>query len=243
MKFLLVVFLVLLVCLVHIDLFAQVDTVKLNTNPRNSFPKLLIVPSTLVVSGVIVKGTSYRESIQKWVQTSSLKTNNHVDDFIQYAPMAEMFVADISYSKTKNEVFQQSKNLIISQLFTAIIVQGLKISTKVTRPNGAAHSFPSGHTSVAFTGATALYLEYRDTNPFLAFSGYGFSTATGILRVTNNKHWISDVIVGAGIGMLSSRLTWYINPFKNWKPFKNSKVAIYPYVNGLENSGGLCMVF
>jgi membrane-associated phospholipid phosphatase len=232
-----------LLILVHISIFAQVDSLKTDRGSRNSFPKLLIVPSSLVISGLIIKGTTYRESIQKWVQSSSLKTNNHIDDFIQYAPMAEMFVADIAYSKTKNEVFQQSKNLIISQLFTAFIVQTLKFSTNVTRPNGASHSFPSGHTSVAFTGATALYLEYRDTNPFLAYSGYGFSTATGILRVTNNKHWVSDVLVSAGIGMLSARLTWYINPFKNWKPFKSSKVAIYPYVNGLDSSAGICMVF
>jgi hypothetical protein len=232
-----------LLILINASLFAQIDSVSLRKETPKNLPRLFILPSTIIISGVIIKETKYRESIQKDVQTSSLKTNNHIDDFIQYAPMAEIYIADICYSKTKNEVFQQSKNLIISQLFTAIIVQSLKITTNVTRPNGASHSFPSGHTSVAFTGATALYLEYRDINPLLAYSGYGFSTTTGLLRVTNNKHWASDVLVGAGIGMLSARLIWYINPFKNWDPFKKKKIAIYPSVNHSENSLGFCLVF
>lgn len=238
-----IAFIIALLVLVHISLFAQVDTLRSEKEHRNSFPKLLILPTSLAVSGVIIKGTGYRESVQNWVQGSRWRTNTKIDDYIQYAPIAEMYIADICYSKSKNEVFQQTKNLAIAEIFTAIIVQTIKHTTNVKRPNGHDFSFFSGHTSQSFTGATALYLEYRDTNPLLAFSGYGFSTATGILRVTNNKHWISDVIVGAGIGMLSSRLTWYINPLKNWKPFKSSKIAIYPYVNGLGSSAGLCMVF
>ncbi len=236
---------VVITFLIHLQtcLFAQVDTVKKDFVPKHRFAKSMILPVSLGVTGIIVKETNFREYFQEKVQRSKFRTNTHIDDFIQYAPMAEMYVADICYSKTKNEVFQQSKNLVISQIFTAVIIQTLKITTHTTRPNGAAHSFPSGHTSVAFTGATALYLEYRDINPFIAYSGYGFSTATGLLRVTNNKHWLSDVLVGAGVGIFSAQLVWYINPLQNWKPFKNSKIAVYPYVNGLAGNAGLCMVF
>lgn len=241
--FIRIIILLLLFVTFQEKLYSQVDSVSTEKPANPHIVRSLILPTSFCIAGVIIKGSSFRKSFQEDVQASRWRTNTHVDNYIQYAPMAEMYVADIFYSKTKNEVFQQSKNLIISQLFTAVIVQALKMTTNVTRPNGAAHSFPSGHSSVAFTGATALYLEYRDSNPFLAYSGYGFSTATGILRVTNNRHWVSDVLVGAGIGMFSAQLTWYINPFKNWKPFKSSKVAIYPYVDGLDSSAGLCMVF
>ncbi len=229
--------------LIHTSIHAQTDSLILTKHTQKSLPKLFIVPSALVISGVIIKESKYRESIQSWVQTSRWRTNTHIDDYMQYAPIAEMYVADICYSKSKNEVFQQTKNLAISEIFTAIIVQTIKHTTNVKRPNGHDFSFFSGHTSQSFTGATALYLEYRDINPIIAFSGYGFSTATGILRITNNKHWISDVLVGAGIGMLSARLTWYINPLKNWKPFKNKNIAIYPVVNGFDSSAGLCLIF
>jgi hypothetical protein len=233
---------IVLVVFFQQNLIAQNDSLPKKNNQYH-IGRSFILPSALILAGFAVKESDFRKSFQDDIQDSRWRTNTHIDDFIQYAPMAEMYIADITISKTKKEVFQQSKNLIISQLFTAIIVQTIKRTTNVTRPNGSPHSFPSGHTSIAFTGATALYLEYRDSNPFLAYSGYGFSTATGMLRITNNKHWLSDVLVGAGIGMISAQLTWYINPFKNWNPFNRSKVAVYPYINALNSSAGLCMVF
>jgi hypothetical protein len=242
MKLIKISYTIVLIVLVQQNLLAQSDSLVIKSK-HHHLGLSMIVPAALITSGFIVKESSFRKSFQDDIQNSNWRTNNHVDDFIQYFPMAEMYIADIAYSKTKIEVFQQSKNLIISQLFTAIIIQTIKRTTNNTRPNGSPHSFPSGHTSIAFTGATALYLEYRDTNPFLAYSGYGFSTATGLLRITNNKHWLSDVLVGAGIGMVSAQLTWYINPLKNWNPYKNSKVAIIPYINGFDSSAGFCVVF
>jgi len=234
---------IFLLLLFHTSTFARLDSLSLYKKPKNPLPRLFVVPSALVISGVIIKESKYRKSIQNYIQTSNWRTKTQIDDYIQYAPIAEMYVADIYYSTSKNEVFQQSKNLAIAEIFTALLVQTIKHSVNIKRPNGYDFSFFSGHTSQSFTGATALYLEYRDSNPFLALSGYGFSTATGILRVTNNKHWISDVIVGAGIGMLSARLTWYINPLKNWNPFKNKKITVYPVINGFDGRVGLCMVF
>jgi len=224
-------------------LYAQVDSIKRIHKSRNEFAKSMILPVSLGVTGIVVKETNFREYFQQKVQSSNLRTNTKIDNYIQYAPIAQMYIADIYSSKTKNEVFQQTKNLAISEILTAIIVQGLKKTTKITRPNGSPFSFPSGHTGQSFTGATALYLEYKDSNKLFALSGYGFSTATGILRITNNRHWLSDVLVGAGIGIISTRLVWYVNPLENWKPFKSKKIAIYPYVNGLVGNAGLCMVF
>jgi hypothetical protein len=241
MKYSRISLVLLLTAILHINLSAQVDSVKIKS--KRSFGKSLILPLSFGTAGMIVKESSFRVSFQKDVQTSRWRTNNHVDDFIQYAPIAELYTVDIFYGKTKNQIFQQTKNLAISEILTALIVQGLKKTTKITRPNGSPYSFPSGHTAQSFTGATALYLEYKNENSFIAYSGYGFSTATGILRITNNKHWLSDVLVGAGIGIFTAQLTWCIDPFKNWTPFKSKRIALYPYVNGLDSSAGLCMVF
>lgn len=231
------------ILLIHMSLFAQVDSLKVKSTCKEKFAPKLILPLSLVAIGGIVKETNFREYFQDKVQNSRFRTSTTVDDYLQYVPIAQMYVADIYSTKTKNEIFQQTKNLAIAEIFTAIIVQSIKHSTNVRRPNGHEFSFFSGHTSQAFTGATALYLEYKDSNKLFALSGYGFSSVTGMLRITNNKHWLSDVLVGAGIGMLSARLTWYIDPFKNWKPFKNSKVAVYPYVDGLSENAGLLVNF
>ena len=71
----------------------------------------------------------------------------------------------------------------------------------------AANSWPSGHTATAFVGATLLHKEYGLTrSPWWSVAGYGVATATGVMRVLNNRHWISDVMSGAGIGIMSTEL-------------------------------------
>lgn len=65
-------------------------------------------------------------------------------------------------------------------------------------------SFPSGHTSLAFAAATVYALEYRH-HPWIPVFAYSFASLVGISRMTENKHWPTDVLVGAAIGMLSGR--------------------------------------
>ena len=90
----------------------------------------------------------------------------------------------------------------------AIFVNGIKYTAKEMRPDGStANSWPSGHTATAFVGATLLHKEYGLTrSPWWSVAGYGVATATGVMRVLNNRHWISDVMSGAGIGILSGEL-------------------------------------
>jgi hypothetical protein len=90
----------------------------------------------------------------------------------------------------------------------ALLVNTIKNTAKEMRPDGStANSWPSGHTATAFVGATLLHKEYGLTrSPWFSVAGYGVATATGVMRVLNNRHWISDVLSGAGIGMVSGEL-------------------------------------
>lgn len=63
-------------------------------------------------------------------------------------------------------------------------------------------SFPSGHTTAAFAAATVYAEEYRDL-PWVPFVSYGAATLIGLSRITENKHWISDVFAGAGLGYVT----------------------------------------
>ncbi len=84
-----------------------------------------------------------------------------------------------------------------------------KHTINVQRPDGSnMKSFPSGHTATVFTGSHILFNEYKDSCPWIGIGAYGIATATGILRMTNNKHWLSDVITGAGIGILSAEVAY-----------------------------------
>ncbi|EWH14686.1 phosphatase PAP2 family protein [Cellulophaga lytica] len=102
------------------------------------------------------------------------------------------------------------------------------------RPKGEEdlQSFPSGHTSFAFTNAGVLYQEFKDSSPYLAYSGYALATATGGLRIANNSHWFSDVIVSAGIGILVTELVYLFDPIIKWNPFKKVKgINLYPKID------------
>lgn len=70
----------------------------------------------------------------------------------------------------------------------------------------SATSFPSYHTTQAFIGATVLAEEYggRRGGGWIMAGGFTLATATGAMRLLNNRHWSSDVLAGAGIGILST---------------------------------------
>jgi membrane-associated phospholipid phosphatase len=65
-------------------------------------------------------------------------------------------------------------------------------------------SFPSGHTTVAFAAATVFASEYKD-HPIVPIIAYSAATLIGLSRITENKHWTTDVFVGAVLGFLSGK--------------------------------------
>ena len=92
-----------------------------------------------------------------------------------------------------------------------VSVELLKKNIRVMRPDGSnIHSFPSGHTTMAFMTATMLSKEYGYLSPWVSLGGYGVATATGLMRIANNRHWLSDVFAGAGLGILSAELGYLI---------------------------------
>lgn len=65
-------------------------------------------------------------------------------------------------------------------------------------------SFPSGHTTAAFAAATVYALEYKN-KPLIPIISYSAATLIGLSRLTENKHWPTDVLAGAVLGYLSGR--------------------------------------
>ena len=101
--------------------------------------------------------------------------------------------------------------MLVSDAFSVALMAGavnsLKYTCRMPRPDGSNNkSFPSGHTATAFMAATMLHKEYGPRSPWYSIAGYSMATVTGVSRMLNNKHWFSDVLVGAGIGILSVEL-------------------------------------
>ncbi|MCT4582808.1 MAG: phosphatase PAP2 family protein [Flavobacteriales bacterium] len=187
------------------------------------------MPSFLISGGVYIHHTSgqlSRYNLQQKILTRYPNSQTHLDDYLPFIPIGQMYLGKALGMKSKNNYFNQSKQLFFSQFFTSILTHTLKRTTQVTRPDQTPHAFPSGHTSMAFSSASTLFYEYKTHHPVYAYSGFIFASATGGLRVLNNRHWVSDVLVGAGIAILTTHLVYHFEPLKNWNPFnKNNNTS------------------
>lgn len=234
------IFLLMIIILLSNNLKAQTGSDSLQIKMPDEETKELkvkqfIVPGSLIIIGSALSGSHFEKEIKNSFHDGSENDIDFalpIDDLIQYAPIAELYIADALGVKAKNHWFDQTKYLIIANAITAGITHAGKYIINKERPNGAGHSFPSGHSSFSFTNASVLYYEFKDTAPGLAYSGYTLTTLVAGLRVVNNKHWLSDVMVGSGLGILVTTMVYRYEPLKNWNPFKKSEnVTFVPRYN------------
>ena len=131
-----------------------------------------------------------------------------IDDYTQFFGPAMVVGLKLGGYEGRSDWPRLLASAAVSYGLMAGFVNGIKYTAKEMRPDGSsANSWPSGHTATAFVGASLLHKEYGLTrSPWWSVAGYGVATATGVMRVLNNRHWISDVMSGAGIGILSTEL-------------------------------------
>lgn len=139
------------------------------------------------------------------------KFDYKLDNYTQIAPAAVMLGLKAAGVPSRSSWGRMIMSDAITITLMTGVVQGLKYTTNVTRPDGSnKQSFPSGHTATAFMTATMLSKEYGHISPWVSVGAYTIATATGLMRMANNKHWLSDVMVGAGFGILSTEFGYWI---------------------------------
>jgi membrane-associated phospholipid phosphatase len=105
--------------------------------------------------------------------------------------------------KDRPKVSHVGMDLIRAQVLAQIITQTLKYSTRRERPDHSSrNSFPSGHASTTFAVATAIerHLGWRYSVPAYTFASYVAAS-----RLPSNRHWLSDVVFGAAVGVIAGR--------------------------------------
>lgn len=194
------------------------DSIVENTN--NKTYKLnykhLFAPTVFICSGIVslesdgLKELNYSTKHEIWEHQPK---HISLDNYTQYAPVAMIYGLNAAGIKGKHNFRDRTIIYATSQLISAAFVVPLKHIVKEERPDGSNNlSFPSGHTATAFSSAQFMFREYKDTNFWLSISSYSFAIFTGVYRTLNDKHWVSDVVAGAGFGILSTELAYWFYP-------------------------------
>ncbi len=201
-----------------------------------SFRKAIAVPLLFTAAGLysltdndIVNKYDVQEERNEWIP----KYHNHIDNYLQYVPIAAVYGLNAIGIKGKNNFGNRTALLIKSELLVGVLTYSLKKLTAVPRPDtGQPTSFPSGHTAQAFAAATFMAKEYGHKSIWYSISAYTVATGVGTMRVMNNRHWVSDVLVGAGIGILSTNLVYLTHQYKWGKKKSSGQTLIVPSYDG-----------
>ena len=188
-------------------------------------------------------------SEQKVQDLLSAKGRNKIkfDDYMQYSPMVAVYGLNLAGVKGKHSFKGRTIILAMSYATMGMIVNTMKYSFKEKRPDSnTRNSFPSGHTATAFMGAEFLYREYRDVSPWIGYAGYAIAAITGYLRIYNDRHYLNDVVAGACIGVLSTKLAYWLYPkiFKKSECYKEHvAIVTLPYYSAKEVGLNMCICF
>ena len=168
-------------------------------------------------------------SISSFGQASTNYKRYHgdgIDDVLQYTPMAASFLLKAAGVKCRSSWEQRLYKSGASFILCSGTTYLLKHSIHKMRPDGTDNrSFPSGHTAIAFSGATVLHKEFGNTSPWISVAGYAVATITAVDRVRRNRHHWEDVATGAAIGFLSAQASYWIVDKINAKCKKKKKDA------------------
>ena len=169
----------------------------------------------LFVAGIIAKGEkkSFRQNTSENKHTLLTDFKTEIDNYTQFFGPVMATGLKIAGVEGRSDWGRYLTSTAMSYGIMALFVNSIKYTAKEMRPDGSTrNSWPSGHTATAFVGATILHKEYGLTrSPWYSVAGYGVATATGVMRVLNNRHWVSDVLSGAGVGIMSGELAYALS--------------------------------
>jgi len=182
-----------------------------------------------------------REEIKEERDESIPQFHTDVDDYLQFAPIVAVYGLNAMGIKGRTDFANRTVIMIKAEIIMFAITLPLKKLTAVPRPDtGQPNSFPSGHTAQAFAAATFMSKEYGHKSIWYSIGAYSVASSVGIMRIMNNRHWISDVLVGAGIGIFSTNLAYLTHQYKWGKKRIMKSTLVIPSYDG--NTGMVSIV-
>ncbi len=183
---------------------------KLERVLSNRWVQTAYTGGALVAAGLLVK--SHARHFRSLRNDYTPRYKASADDYLQYSPMVVSYLLKFAGVPGRSPMGKRLTASVFSFAIVNLVSNGLKEAVSVARPDGSGrNSMPSNHTAGAFMSATMLYKEYGSYSPWVGFSAYGMAAVTGVMRMMRNKHWISDVLVGSGIGIMGAEVGYWIS--------------------------------
>ena len=197
------------------QLAVQVDSAAVRTSTFQ--PRQLIAPGALLGTGTLIHCFAHnaidvpvRDAMQSWRGDGP---QLRFDDYVQYLPLAMNLGLGLTGVRAEHVFTDRLIETGVSFAFVGVTSKILKEIIYSPRPNGGDNkSFPSGHSCMSFTGAELVRMEYGWG---WGAGAYAVATTVAVMRSYNNRHWLSDLFAGAGLGVLSAHIgEWLLEPVK-----------------------------
>ncbi len=212
---------------------AQSTADTLSHRPRGNAGNLVAAGAGIAL-GATITFVPALDEINPSVQRFALSLSDDVefdntsryplDDVVQLLPWATTITLKVVGIPSRHNYVQLGTRMAVTAGLTMLSTVVVKQSTGITRPdNTAANSYFSGHTATAFAGAEMLRLEYGHLSPWVGVGAYTVASCTGLLRIYHNRHWLGDVLTGAGAGIVCAQVSyWLCDRLSQWGTRKES---------------------
>ena len=231
---------VLLALLAHPASAESRDSVSMADAPCQFRPQQLIAPAVLITVGSIGVTNDWfvdlkndwRDNLYDWRGGNRF----HIDDYAQFLPVASNVGLAFVGAKARHPFRER---LVVSATGYVVMQSIVTVTKNVVdekRPDSDAYnSFPSGHTAMAFVGAEMIRKEYGNA---WGAGAYVFASGIGFMRMYNDRHWLNDVIGGAGVGILAANIAYWLLPLERrllrWD--QSTEMSIVPVYNSEDKS-------
>lgn len=194
----------------------------------------LIAPATLVTVGALGIKQDWFQNVNHCVRDKIQEWNNgkrfHADDYVRFVPAVANVFLGFTGIKPKHPFRERLAVTLTASIALTAMVGVTKYTIREPRPEGERNAFPSGHTATAFMGAELMREEYGN---LWGAGAYVIAGGVAFLRIYNDQHWLNDVVAGAGIGILSARIGYWLLPLERkifrWDKTKNTMTLLPTY--------------
>ena len=207
-------------------------------------PKDVVLPAALLAVGTVAVWEHNMCKAKRYIHDNMKISRTHADDYLQWVPLAAGIGMHIGGMRSRYAPLDDMLASLNSIALMYGVGAAMKYGIGEPRPyNDSQHnSFPSGHTARAFRSAEMLRMQYGN---WWGMGGYAVAATVAYLRLRSGKHWLNDVVGGAGLGILCARAGYWLVPLeKRWFGWENRTqvmIGAVPYYDPANRAFGASM--